>query len=258
MKMWWRFSVFLCLVTVAPSFAADPLRVAVPALPPGLGNPFTTGSIPGIDIYMAMFDGLAELHESGELRPALATSWEATDALTWEFTLREDVRFANGGPFSTNTVERVFEILSTPQAATWSMIREVSKLESVEAISANQVRVTTKSPDLMLPARFAALLMVEPKYWQSVGSDSFALSPIGTGPYLVETWAAQGIDLIANEHAWRTGPTQALEVLVVPESSSRLAALQTDAVDIALFMGPEDFPMVEAAGGRIAAYPRAV
>ncbi len=252
----WRLAVFLCITLSGPSFAADPLRVAVPALPPGLGNPFTTGSIPGIDIYMAMFDGLAELHESGELRPALATSWEATDELTWEFALREGVRFANGEPFTAATVERVFEILSTPQAATWSMIREVSKLESVEAVSPTLVRVTTKSPDLMLPARFAALLMVEPGYWTDVGAEAFARRPMGTGPYVVESWAAQGIDLTANEYAWRPGPTNALEMLVVPESSSRLAALQTDAVDISLFMGPEDFPMVEAAGGRIAAYPQ--
>lgn len=238
----------------AHASAQTELKVALPALPPGLGNPFTTGSIPGIDIYMAMFDGLAELHESGELRPALATSWEATDNLTWEFTLREGVQFANGVLFTAGTVVKIFDILTTPEAAKWSMIREVNKIAAVEAVSPTLLRVTTKAPDLMLPARFAALLMIEPGYWQSVGAEQFARKPVGTGPYVVEDWAAQGIDLTANPNAWRPGPTDRLNLIVVPESSARLAALQTDAVDIALFMGPEDISFVEADGGRIAAY----
>lgn len=251
------FAISLCLCPqgLCPqAFAQSSLKVAVPALPPGLGNPFTTGSIPGIDIYMAMFDGLAELHESGELRPALATSWEAKDTLTWEFTLREGATFGNDRPFTAETVAQVFEILTTPEAAKWSMIREVNKIDAIEAVSPTLLRVRTKSPDLMLPARFAALLMIEPDYWRSVGAEAFARMPVGTGPYQVEKWSAQGIDLSANPHAWRPGPTDTLEILVVPESSSRLAALQTEAIDIALFMGPEDISFVEATGGRIASY----
>lgn len=239
---------------VPQAWAQTDLKVAAPALPPGLGNPFTTGSIPGIDIYMAMFNGLAELHESGELRPALATSWEAKDTLTWEFTLREGVRFANGKPFTADAVVAMFNILTTPEAAKWSMIREVNKIDSVEAVSPTLLRVRTKSPDLMLPARFAALLMIEPEYWLAVGAEEFARKPIGTGPYVVEDWSAQGITLGANPSAWRSAPTDELEILVVPEASARLAALQTDAIDIALFMGPEDIPYVEAMGGRIAPY----
>lgn len=246
------FAFALCISTQA--MAETGLKVAVPALPPGLGNPFTTGSIPGIDIYMAMFDGLAELHESGELRPALATYWEAKDQLTWEFTLREGVQFANGKPFTATTVVDIFDILTTPEAAKWSMIREVNKIESLEALSPTLLRVRTISPDLMLPARFAALLMIEPEYWLAVGAEEFARKPIGTGPYVVDDWSAQGIALKANPNAWRPGATDQLEILTVPESSSRLAALQTNAIDIALFMGPEDIFAVEAAGGRIAAY----
>ncbi|MEQ8734287.1 MAG: ABC transporter substrate-binding protein [Rhodospirillaceae bacterium] len=243
-----------CATVINKGAAQSGLKLAVPALPPGLGNPFTTGSIPGVDIYMSMFDGLAELHESGELRPSLATSWEAIDALTWEFKLRQGVRFANGKPFTADTVVQVFEILSTPEAAKWSMIREVNKISAVEAISPTLLRVRTRSPDLMLPARFAALLMVEPDYWRSIGAEEFARLPIGTGPYLVKDWSAQSIELSANTHAWRPGPTPSLDILVVPEPSSRLAALQTDAIDIALFMGPEDISFVEAAGGRVVSH----
>lgn len=252
----------ICAVLLAafalwwPARAAEKLTVGVPAFPPGLGNPFTTGSIPGIDIYMAMFDGLTELHEDGALRPALATAWEAKDRLTWEFTLRDDVRFASGKPFSAETVERNFQILTSPEAASWSMYREVDKIASVEAISPTRLRVRTKAPDLMLPARFAALLMVEPDYWQQVGAVAFARKPVGTGPYAVDTWSANGIALKANPQAWRPGPSERLDLRVVPEAAARLAALQTGAIDIALFMGPEDVPMITEAGGRLAAYPQ--
>lgn len=247
--------LLIALVWIAqPASAQTTLKVAAPAFPPGLGNPFTTGNIPGIDIYKAMFDGLAELDESGNLRPALATGWESKDELTWEFTLRAGVAFANGKPFNADTVARVFGFLTQPEAAQWSMIRETSQIASVEAVSPTLVRVRTKAPDLMLPARFAAILMVEPDYWQEVGSEKFARKPVGTGPYTVEAWTANSIRLGANAHAWRPAPTSRLEFLAVPESAARVAALQAGAVDIALFMGPEDIPAVEAAGGRMAVY----
>ncbi len=50
------------------------LRVAVPGLPPGLGNPFTSISIPTIYTWAAIFDSLTYVTEDGEILPWLATS----------------------------------------------------------------------------------------------------------------------------------------------------------------------------------------
>ena len=249
-------ALVLVFVLVSAARGQESLRVAVPSLPPGMGNPFTTASIPGVDIYLAMFNGLSELHESGELRPALATGWEAKDPHTWEFSLRRDVSFANGKPFDAESVAAVIRLLKQPEAQRWSVAREVSNIKGATVLSSHRIRISTHMPDLMLPARFAAIMMIEPEYWAEIGPESFSRRPVGTGPYKVENWSTQGILMSAHDQAWRSGLAHELEVLLVPESAARLSAVQTGASDIALFMGPEDAPMIEAAGGRLVAFPQ--
>ena len=51
------------------------------------------------------FDPILERDsKTGELRPHLATSWKVIDDVTWEFKLRQDVKFQNGNPFDAESV----------------------------------------------------------------------------------------------------------------------------------------------------------
>ena len=248
-------AVGLCFAApgVPQTRADSSVSVGVPAFPPGRGNPFMTGSVPGIDIFQAVFNGLTELHESGEHRPALAVSWSSIDETTWEFKLRDGVQFSNGEPFTASTVEDVITILKSDEAAGWSMVRETGNIERVEALDATTLRVHTKTPDLMLPSRFTSILMVEPKYWREVGATAFAAAPIGTGPFRIEDWKQTEISLTRFEGAWRSAQVDRLRIANVPDTSSRLAAVMTGALDIGLFMGPEDISQIESAGGRMEA-----
>lgn len=247
-------AVLMVLTSVAS--AADKVTVGVSALPAGMGNPYTTGGFPGIDFHGSIFDGLAELSEDSTLKPALALSWEAKDNLTWIFKLRPNVKFANGAAFSAKTVEAVYAILSTEQAKAWSMVREVRNIESVKALDALTVEVRTHTSDLMLPARFAALKMIDPEAWARLGPEGFAKQPIGTGPYIVKSWANQQVDMTANPYAWRKPKVPTLTIRAVPETSARLAGLQAGALDVALNMGPEDISALEEFGGRVHTYPQ--
>jgi len=248
------FAVLMFFMSVAS--AADKVTVGVGSLPVGLGNPYTTGGFPGIDLYSSMFDGLAELHEDSTFKPALALSWEAKDKLTWVFKLRPSVKFANGAAFNAKTVEAVYAILTTEQAQAWSMVREVRNIESVKALDDLTIQVRTRTPDLMLPARFAALKMVEPEAWAKLGVEGFARQPVGTGPYVVKSWANQQVDMTENPHAWRKPKVANLLVRAVPETSARLAGVQAGALDIALNLGPEDIAAIEEFGGRVHTYPQ--
>ena len=246
------------LVLAWPALAASPdkITVGVSSLPTGLGNPFTSGGFPGLDLYSSMFDGLAELSEDGTLKPALALSWTAQDPLTWVFKLRPSVKFANGVPFDASVVEAIYAILTSDQAQAWSMIREVRNIAGVKALDALTVEVRTRTPDLMLPARFAAIKMIEPGAWQKLGADGFAKMPVGTGPYMVKSWANQQIEMAENPFAWRKPKVPNLLVRAVPETSARLAGLQAGALDVALNMGPDDISALEGFGGRVHAYPQ--
>jgi peptide/nickel transport system substrate-binding protein len=246
----------LAVLTAVTARAEETLRVGMSALPPGLGSPYASGGFPGIDLYGAMFDGLGELREDGVIAPALATSWTASDPLTWVFTLRPGVRFANGAAFDARTVEAIFAILTSPEAQGWSVVREVRNIAAVTARDPLTLEVRTRTPDLMLPARFAAIKMIEPAYWQQVGADAFARAPVGTGPYVVKRWANQQIELIANPQAWRKPKVPKLTIRAVPETAARVAGVQTGALDVGLNLGPEDIDILEASGGRMATYPQ--
>ena len=77
----------------------------------------------------------------------LATSWKPVDTTTWEFKLRENVRFHDGTPLTADDV--VFSIRRA-QAETSSEKDTLEKIAGVEAIDPHTVHVTTERPAAVL------------------------------------------------------------------------------------------------------------
>lgn len=50
----------------------------------------------------------------GSLQPRLATEWTPVDETTWEFKLREGVKFSDGSPFNAEAVKFSLERLADP------------------------------------------------------------------------------------------------------------------------------------------------
>ena len=65
-----------------------------------------------------VFDPLIDQDESQNLRPGLAVSWRAVDALTWEFSLRRNVKFHDGSDFTAAdvafTLDRAANVPNSP------------------------------------------------------------------------------------------------------------------------------------------------
>ena len=98
--------------------------------------------------FRQLFPGLIRLDCQGELRPALATSWQSdTTAHTWTFVLRDGARFPDGSSLTAHSIE-----------ADWirrgSALREAG-LDSVRAIDDRTLRVTMKDLRDSLPGVFA-------------------------------------------------------------------------------------------------------
>jgi hypothetical protein len=111
-------------------------------------------------VFRQLFPTLVRLDCQGELRPALATSWQSdTTPRTWTFVLRNGARFPDGSSLTAQSIE-----------ADWirrdSALREAG-LDSVRAIDDRTLRVTMKNLRDSLPGVFADPL------W-SVGSNSTA------------------------------------------------------------------------------------
>ena len=53
-----------------------------------------------INIAMHVFDRLIEQDERQNLRPGLASEWKALNDTTWEFKIREGVKWSDGEPLT--------------------------------------------------------------------------------------------------------------------------------------------------------------
>ncbi len=224
----------------------DTIRVGMPNFPAGGGVPLTGYALPSILTYGAIFDGMTYLDNDGAFRPALATAWSRVDDLTWRFSLREGVFFSNGESFDANTVEFFVSLLKRPESQAYPVQRELAVIESVRVIDPLTVEIITTAPAPLLPQILAAMRFVAPKYWDTIGADVFTTAPIGTGPYQVSSWTSNQVVLESAVGSWRTPVTPRIELLRIPEATSRLNAMLAEDIDIALGLSPEHVEALSA------------
>lgn len=225
------------------------LRVGVVALPPSLGNPFAVTGVPGIYTITPMFDTLAAPDGEGVLKPSLALSWEQIDPLTWRFRLRDGVTFHNGVPFTADAVAFTVNHLATPEARIEPVARDVAQVESATVIDPLTVDIRTRTPDALLPNYIAVMPIVEPGQWQRLGREGFAREPVGTGPFkLVRFEAAKAVFEPHASH-WRKPRVDGMEMIAIPDASSRVQAIQSGQLDIAVALGPDDVLAIKQFGG---------
>ena len=200
---------------------------------------------------LPLYDSLIWINEDLELEPALAERWEISDDGTeYVFYLRQDVTFHNGEPFTAESVVATWETGSDPSNDYANFFTAASL---VEAIDDYTVRFTTPEPNAIFLTTLAfSWGMVPPAYIAEVGIDGFARAPVGTGPFrFVSRSAGERILMEANPDYWRSGYplVSELEFRVIPDASTRLAAVQTGEIHIANRLSPDQALTLERVPG---------
>lgn len=198
-----------------------------PAETPGIITPFL--------ILYAVHDAMVKPMPGSAAEPCLAEGWKvAPDGLSYQFTLRPDVKFHDGEPVTAEDVKFSFERYRGTSAA---QMKE--RVASVEAPDARTVRFNLKKPwpDFLTfySSATGAGWIVPKKYVEKVGEEGFKKAPIGAGPYKFVSFTP-GVELVleAFDGYWRKKPTvKRLVLRVIPEEATRLAALKRGEVDIA-------------------------
>lgn len=231
-------AAFLSVLVAAPLVAQDtePTGELVVALP---NDPTSLFAPRGADITASnaarpLYNSLLRLNADNEFEPELATSYEVSeDGTTYTFTLREDIIFHNGEPFNADSVVATWETGSDDSN---DYAQNYTKVTSVEAVDEYTVTMTTAEPDPVFLTELATgWAMVPPDYIAEVGIDGFEAAPVGTGPFrFVERIPGDRIVMEANPDYWEEGlPLVArLELRIIPDPTTRLAAIQTGEVDI--------------------------
>ncbi len=242
-KPWFLAISAAAALAAAPALAqksADTLRV-------GFVDP-----ISGVDLIYdpkgetsfssrAVMDTLISYNErTREFEPLLASSWRRLDPATYEFTLRDDVKFHDGSPLDADDVVYSLNWLSDPKVR-FRLKTRFLWIDRAVKVDRRTVRVTTKGPRAVAMARFAVSVPILPSDVHG-GLDNpatFGKSPVGTGPYRVVSYSPdRGVRLARND-AYRHGPPSKpagrignVHLLPIPDIQTQVAQLITGGLDM--------------------------
>jgi peptide/nickel transport system substrate-binding protein len=188
--------------------------------------------------------------------PMLATSWEQIDDTTWEFELRDGVKFHEGQDFTSADVKGSIE-LASGATKTETVTSQNWVPTTVEAVDDQTVRLVTEKPFAPLLAQLGDTPIVSAE-WLNGDENQLKEVPNGTGPFKLASDTRTKKVMEANLDYWRDPPQiKELTWEFVQDPQTRLNALvsgQADAIDrvppehMATIEGNPDLALSSATG----------
>ncbi|WP_108482518.1 ABC transporter substrate-binding protein [Oceaniglobus ichthyenteri] len=233
----------LALVVVAPSAMAADLTIGLRAGPDSIDPHWSTlGS--QAESLRHVFDTLVDVDETLQLKPGLAVSWEAIDDTTWEFKMREGVKFHDGTDFTAEdakfSIERIPEVTGP-----MPMTLYTKYVDSVEVVDDYTLRVKTKGMAPSLPNDFTRLFVVPSETGMEARNEEFnsGEKAIGTGPFTFVSWEPKG-DLVLEKFDGYWGDAPVWDKVTrreIPDDAARVAALKSGQVDMINYVPATDY-----------------
>ncbi|ROR26524.1 peptide/nickel transport system substrate-binding protein [Comamonas sp. BIGb0124] len=201
-------------------------------LNPGYNNSYVNGVV-----ATNVLEGLLTYDKDHKPGPSLATAWKvAPDALSIEFTLRKEVKWHDGRPFTSADVK--YSALEV-----WKKVHPIGRniladLDDVATPDDHTAVLKFKRPALVvLNFLNAQGLPVLPRHLYEntdVRTNPYNQKPVGTGAFKFKSWSkGQQIDLVRNEDYWDKGKPylDGIVFRIIPDAAARSAALETGEVD---------------------------
>ncbi|PPC74215.1 ABC transporter substrate-binding protein [Pokkaliibacter plantistimulans] len=217
-------------------------------------DPSVTGNASDLNVLSQIYETLLTLDsKTGELKPKLAESFEATSPTVWTFHLRDGVTFSNGTPLTAEDVKFSIERILDPSLGS-THASQLSSIKEVRAIDRLTVEIETKKPDPVLLRRMQPIggtgrvYIVSKSHVEGRNPADVASDPIGTGPFKLASWdRGRQLTLVRNETYWGDAPAVDGAVYTsIPENSTRVNALLTGEVDVIQSLPITDVERVKA------------
>jgi peptide/nickel transport system substrate-binding protein len=232
--------VILLLTINLTGLAQDQIVIALQGEPTTLDPQFADDGNMRV-VTDNIFDKLLVLDgKTLQPKPCLALEWERVSDISWQFKLRENVKFHNGEPFTAEdaiySIKRIIDPTFKSQIA-----GNFSIITDAKIVSSNTILIITNGPDPILLKRLTFLDIVNKKYMEGSPDNIINTKPVGTGPYQVIEWN-RGIDIKIEKFNdyWGQKPNiQNVTYRFIQENSTRLAALKAGEINLAVNMLPE-------------------
>lgn len=171
------------LLLAAGSVTAQDLRIGyadpVSSLDPQLNNYAGDRSV-----ALHAFESLVSRRDDKTL-PGLAKSWKVVDDTTWEFALRDDVKWQDGTPLTADDLVFSFERARNVPGSVASYAGAMRTVESVKAKDDHTLIIKTRSPNANLLPDVDSIYIVSRHAGAAASSADYnsGKAMIGTGPY---------------------------------------------------------------------------
>jgi peptide/nickel transport system substrate-binding protein len=223
-------------------------------------DPHAQNHGPTNSMNLQIHDPLVRLDKDMKMQPGLAVSWRVVNPTTWEFKLRPNVVFHDGGKF---TADDVVFTLNRALSPTSDMRNSIDYMAEIKKIDDLTVHIVTKAPNPIVPITLNQISIMS-KAWAEKNKvekpqdfknkeETFAVrNANGTGPFRL-TKRDPGVEtvMVRNEKwwGWKTpsGPGNVDEIVYKPvgNAATRVAALLSGEIDFLLDPSIQDLERIK-------------
>ena len=206
-------------------------------------------------IVHSIYDALVQFDESGQLVPLAAETFQTSDAITFDVTLREGLTFHDGSPVTTAAITRSVAYMKDSGSSASDLFAGIERVEEIDDLTA---KIICAEPSPWLPAQLAPWIVLIP---EGLTPDSAVSAPVGSGPYRFESYdTGSQITLVRNEaYTWNSPKGQPMAERVVyrfiPEATTRIADIASGETDLITEVPLDQWSAVESSGAALLATP---
>lgn len=261
MKLSRRSLLQMSAASVALTFAKPVLAQAIdelviaynvnlPSWDPTIGPSAVNPTIQGL--YQSVFDQFILQQPDLSPAPGLLTDWGWNDDRTqvW-MDVREGVKWHDGSDFTAEDV--AWSLARAADPATGNPIQFVWGTLANHRVEGNRViaDVAQFDPTIFKWMYFLTGYVLPKAYYERVGAEGFEAAPIGTGPYMVDSYERNAfVRLKANPDYWNGVPEfETVTIRFVTDAASRVAEIESGNSHVTLEVPYEEYDRLRARAG---------
>ncbi|MEF2965829.1 ABC transporter substrate-binding protein [Paenibacillus sp. M1] len=194
-----------------------------------LHNQITANNAFAID---KVFESLITFDSNGEIIDWLAESHSISDdGLTYTFVLRDGLKFSNGTDVTAE--DAVFSIQRHLEVG--GPLAIAAKVKEVKAQDDRTLVITLEEPYTPFISELSNFSNgIIPNNFGGASEEEFFKNPVGTGPFVVESWDPAGdVTFVKNENYWQEGKPyiDKLVYKLIQDDSQAINQLKAGEVD---------------------------
>ncbi|WP_457603016.1 peptide-binding protein [Nitratifractor sp.] len=229
--------IFLIILFFALLLRGEPgdFQRAMSSSPTRINPLLATDSASG-EIAAWIFNGLLKFDRNGSIAPDLAESWRFEDNRTLRFTLRPNVRWQDGEPFTAEDVKFTYDWLMSDKVVT-PYKSDFKYIDRVEVLDNRTVRIHYRQPYFKALSIWMTGLI--PKHLWAKEKDPMRSPlnklPVGTGPYRMTKpfGINERIVLVANDRYYEHPPFIRRQIYhYIGDPSTQFMMLKAGKLDI--------------------------